>query len=179
LIVRSPLLALFAMAGMFVTLEVGSAEGFRLNTTASMPVGVWRVTPLIPAQVKRGGIVTVCLPDLPVVHQGVARGYIHAGSCPSGLEPVVKPIAAIGGDVVSVGRSGISVNGSAVHGTAQLARDAGGRALHSVSAGVYTVEPGHVWLLALRNRRSFDSRYFGGIPVSSIQAAARPLWVLP
>ncbi len=170
---------LLAMAGMFVGLEAGFAEGFRLNTTASMPVGIWQVTPLIPAQVRRGAIVTACLPDLPVVHQGIARGYIHAGSCPSGIEPVVKPIAAIGGDVVSVGRSGISVNGSAVRGTAQLAQDAGGRALHGVSAGVCTVEPGHVWLLAPRNRRSFDSRYFGEVPASSIQAAARPIWVLP
>ena len=179
MIIRSPVPALLAVAGLLVTLEVGFTEGLRLNTTASMPVGVWRLAPLIPTQVTRGAIVTVCLPDLPVVHQGVARGYIRAGSCPSGIEPVVKPIAAIGGDVVTVGRSGISVNGLAMRGTAQLPRDAGGRTLHGVPAGVYTVEPEHVWLLAPRNRRSFDSRYFGEVPVSSIQAAARLLWVLP
>ena len=55
-----------------------------------------------------------------------ARGYIPAGSCPGGSEPLVKPIAAMAGDVVAVSAAGVAVNGQAVQDTAQLAGTAPG-----------------------------------------------------
>ncbi len=175
---RLPLTAWLGAATMLATLDVTYAEGLRLNTTPSMPVGLWQVSPSVPQRLHRGSIVTACLPEMPVVRLGFARGYIHAGSCRGGLEPVVKPIAALEGDVVTVKPTGILVNGSRVSGTAQLARDSGGRALSPVRAGVYVVQAGQVWLLAGRDRRSFDSRYFGPLPVSAVQAEAHPFWVI-
>jgi type IV secretory pathway protease TraF len=46
-------------------------------------------------------------------------------------------------------------------------------------AGTYRVESGQLWLLSGHDPRSFDSRYFGPISVSSVQAVARPVWVIP
>ena len=163
---------------MLAGLDVTYVEDLRLNTTPSMPIGLWQVSRSVPEQLHRGSIVTACLPETPVVRLGFERGYIHAGSCPDGLEPVVKPIAALQGDAITVRPTGILVNGSPVSGTAQLARDSGGRVLSPMRAGVYVVDPGQVWVLAGRDRRSFDSRYFGSIPVSAIQTEAHPCWVL-
>jgi hypothetical protein len=53
--------------------------------------------------------------------------YLPAGTCASGYEPLVKPVAAIAGDRVVVSPSGIAVDGWPVAHTAQLVRDSAGR----------------------------------------------------
>ena len=92
---------------------------------------------------------------------------------------VRQPRAGSRADVVAVSGAGITVNGRSVQGTAQLSRDSAGLPLQSVPAGAYPVAPGEVWLLSGHDPRSFDSRYFGPVPESSIQGVTRPLMVLP
>jgi conjugative transfer signal peptidase TraF len=151
--------------------------GLRLNVTPSMPVGLWRMVP-DRAPLRRGEIVVVCLPDTALARVGAVRGYIPSGSCPSGSEPLVKPIAATAGDVVAVSAAGVAVNGQAVNDTAQLAQDSAGRPLIAVAAGAYPVAPKEVWLLSGHDPRSFDSRYFGPVPEANVQGLALPIWVL-
>ena len=158
------------------TLAAAQVSGFRVNATRSMPVGLWRVAPML-AELHRGEVVTVCPPDTASTRDAAARGYIAAGTCPGGYEPLIKPVAAVAGDQVMVGRAGISVNGVLLDGTAQLGRDSAGRVLQAVPFGVHPVPAGHVWLLAGHDARSWDSRYFGPVPVSDVQAVARPVWV--
>jgi len=57
------------------TLICVEALGFRINTTNSMPVGVWRLSPLAGA-LQRGEVVTVCLPDGPEARLAAERGYV-------------------------------------------------------------------------------------------------------
>ena len=166
----------YAAGWTLCTLICVEALGFRINTTNSMPVGVWRLSPLAGA-LQRGEVVTVCLPDGPAARLAAERGYVPAGSCHDGREPIVKPIAALAGDLVCVTPAGITVNGIDVAGTAQLQRDTGGRPLQPVPAGDYRVQAGQVWLLAGRARNSYDSRYFAGVPVESVQSVAHPVWV--
>jgi type IV secretory pathway protease TraF len=40
------------------------------------------------------------------------------------------------------------------------------------------VGSGDIWVLSGHDPRSFDSRYFGPVPVANVQGEARPLWVL-
>lgn len=158
------------------SLVLAQIAGFRINTSSSMPVGLWRVAPLDQAP-ERGDVVTFCLPDVPETRQATQRGYVPAGSCPGHLEPLIKPVAAIAGDLVLVAPTGISVNGIDVDRTAQLDRDTAGRTLQPFPAGAHEVQPGQVWLLAGYARNSFDSRYFGPVPVDSVQSVAHPMWV--
>lgn len=158
------------------TLAGAQALGLRVNTTSSMPMGLWRVEP-VAGEMRRGDIVTVCPPDAPSTRQAAARGYISTGPCPGSFALLVKPLAAVAGDVVTVTPAGISVNGEAQHGTAQLDKDSAGRDLQPVQAGVYQVPASRVWLLSGHDARSFDSRYFGPVPVENVQAVARPVWV--
>lgn len=152
------------------------AAGVRWNATASMPRGLWMVAPVGDA-VQRGDTVAVCPPEVAAVQEAGRRGYIPAGGCAGGLEPLVKPVAAIAGDVVTVSESGIAVNGAPVLNTVSLARDSVGRPLRPFPAGVYAVAPGQLWLLSGHDPRSFDSRYFGPVPVGNVRGVAHPLWV--
>ena len=54
--------------------------GFRINTTNSMPEGLWLVTSLAPASLHRGQIVTLCLPE-EAGRLAQERGYIGSGTC--------------------------------------------------------------------------------------------------
>jgi conjugative transfer signal peptidase TraF len=141
-----------------------------------MPQGLWQVR-AADAPLRRGEFVTVCLPDTAPIREAVARGYLQAGTCVGGYEPLVKPVAAVAGDWVTVNPSGIAVDGRPVAHTAQLSRDSAGRSLRSLAPGVYPVIPGQVWLLSGHDPRSFDSRYFGPVPAANVQGLARPLWV--
>ena len=170
--------AVSAGAIVMAGLAGANTAGLRFNATPSMPVGFWRIMPN-HAPLRRGEVVVVCPPDTAPLRMGQARGYIPPGSCPGGSEPLVKPIAAVSGDVVAVSAAGVTVNGRSVQGTAQLSRDSAGRPLEPVPAGAYPVTPGEVWLLSGHDPRSFDSRYFGPVPESSVQGVTRPFMVLP
>ena len=159
------------------TLLTARVAGLRVNATPSMPRGLWRVT-MAETPLRRGQIVTVCPPDTPAIHKAARRGYIPAGTCPGGYEPLVKPIAAVARARVNVSAAGVAVNGAPIASTAQRAEDSAGRPLESVAAGIYQVARGEVWILSAHDPRSFDSRYFGPVPVESIRGEARPVWVI-
>lgn len=160
------------------TLASAKVAGLRVNPTPSMPRGIWQVS-RIAGPLGRGQIVTVCPPDIKAVRLGAERGYVPPGDCPGGYEALVKPIAAVAGDLVEVSGAGVQVNGHQVDGSAQLDRDSAGRPLRAYPAGAYQVQPGEVWLLSGHDPRSFDSRYFGPVAVDGVQGTARPVWVVP
>ena len=166
------------VAGMFIAgmLAVGGNAGLRVNATASMPRGLWLVRAAGP--IRRGEIVTLCPPDRADIRQALRRGYVGSGDCPGGFEPLLKPVAAIAGDRVEVTDQGITVDGRSVANSRPLAHDERGRRLHPVPSGSYRVDSGWVWLLSGYNPRSFDSRYFGPVPVRAVTGKARPLLVL-
>ena len=66
---------------VLVALAGAQAFGFRINTSASMPVRLWHVAPLSAAP-RRGEVVTACPPDTAGTREAAARGYLPAGSCP-------------------------------------------------------------------------------------------------
>lgn len=172
-----------AGAALVGTLLPVRAAGLRVNDTASMPRGFWRVV-AADAPLRRGEIVVVCPPDTVPIREGVVRGYIPAGACPGGTAPLLKPVAAVAGDVVTVTTAGFAVDDRPVASCQPVAncepllRDSTGRALRAMPVGTYPVAPGTIWLLSGHDPRSFDSRYFGPVPAANIQGVARPLWVL-
>jgi conjugative transfer signal peptidase TraF len=152
--------------------------GLRVNVTASMPQGLWRVAPAA-GPIPRGAIVSLCLPPSPLLRLALRRGYLSAGPCPGGAEPLLKPVAAIVGDIVRVTTAGIAVDGLMLPNSTGLRRDSAGRPLHPLPPGTYRVGPGAVWLVSSYAGKSFDSRYFGPVPVSAVHSTAQPVWVFP
>jgi conjugative transfer signal peptidase TraF len=164
-----------AVVGAFAIVAGCHSAGLWINTTDSMPMGLWRQAPDQAA--RPGDVVLLCLPKTPATELGQARGYIAPGPCPTGQEILLKPIAAGAGDVVTVSPSGVSVNGQAFANSAQLAHDSRGRPLPDYPAGTYRVPAGEIWLVSPHNPRSFDSRYFGPVPASLVRSTVRPVWV--
>ena len=150
--------------------------GLRINESPSLPVGLWRVSPL-DRDLRRDDIVSFCPPDAVVFREARGRGYVGNGLCEGGYEPLLKPVAAIAGDRITRTEEGISVNGRFIANSKRLGRDGPGRTLPSPGANDVILAEGEVWVISSYNPLSFDSRYFGSIPISSIEGLARPLFV--
>lgn len=152
------------------------ALGFRVNTTSSVPIGIYRIE---GQPSGRGQIVAYCPPDTSTFRMARDRGFVLGGmACPGGYRPLFKPVAAIAGDTVTIGAGGIAVNGAALPNTRAKGRDSEGRALPHVSAGRYRVDRDQVWLVSTYSPRSFDARYFGPVPAIGIVGVARPIFTV-
>lgn len=162
---------LFAVAAFTLAYVVPQLAGFRLNTTTSMPRGLYRS---VGGEVTPGSWVSVCLPP-EIARFGVERGYLGAGSCPHGTEPVLKEVAAVAGDVVEVTGVGVVVNGKLLENSRPLERDRGGRDLIAYRSAARPVAPGEVWLHSPFEARSWDSRYYGPIPLECVTDVVAPL----
>lgn len=153
-----------------------NTQGYRINPTQSMPQGIWKMTPWT-ATLHRGQTVFACPSPTALSRQAKARGYLYYGNCPSGYAPLLKPVAAIAGDIVELSIKGIKVNGQWLAHSAPFLKDSQGRPLPVISAGRYTVQPGTVWLISTYYPKSFDSRYFGPVSIRQIQGLATPVWL--
>jgi conjugative transfer signal peptidase TraF len=158
-------------------LVVGAAmlvatDHVRLNLSDSMPLGFWWIT--AGQEPGRGDVVTVCLPgDAGTIAR--QHGYIGAGECAGDHEALLKPIVAMAGDVVTVTTEGLVVNGEFLPNSALLESDRAGRGMDIMALGTHIVAPHTFWIIATRDPRSFDSRYFGPLHVSTVQGTATPL----
>jgi conjugative transfer signal peptidase TraF len=165
------LTAVIGLAG-----HIAASAGFMINHTASAPRGLWRIAPL-NGPVERGRMVSVCPPDSSPFRLARKRGWLSYGRCPGGYEPLLKPVSAIPGDFVELTPEGLSVNGRLAPNTAPLAADSLGRPMPSAPFGAHVVRPGEAWLVSDFTPWSFDSRYFGPLPLARIEGAAAPVWI--
>lgn len=162
--------------GLFALVCITASQaGYRINWTPSLPPGIWKVDALT-GPVQRGQIVSVCPPNTPVFQTALTRHYLSWGLYPGGLGSLLKPVAAIAGDEVTITTEGIAVNGTPLPNSKAPTQDSMGRPLEPVKTGTYTVQPGTVWL-ASNYAHSFDSRYFGPMPTKNILGIAKPIWV--
>jgi len=150
--------------------------GLRLNTSASIPTGLWQERP-VSRPLRRGDIVAICPDASPLLALAKSRGYLQNGWCDGRLEVLFKPVAAVAGDVVVVSPTGITVNGVPMAHSAALAADSHHLPLPAQPSGVYVVGPSQIWLVSDFNEHSFDSRYFGPVPTKNIRGLLTA-WVL-
>jgi conjugative transfer signal peptidase TraF len=104
-----------------------------------------------------------------------SRGYRGKGNCQDRAEPLMKPTVAVAGDIVEVSSRGVAVNGGLLPNSAALPLDTKNRPLQHWPFGKYRVDTGSVWVISSFNARSFDSRYFGPVPITSIRSHLWPL----
>ena len=167
-----------AMAGIAIVaallIAAGNALGVLIsNTDSAAPAGVYRV---IARDFHRGDLVAACLP-FAIAQQGLAHGYLRPGACLGNAEPVGKVAAALPGDVVDIEPARVAVNGVTFNHSAVATHDSRGRALPHVAWGMHRVAAGELWLFGFNDRRSWDSRYFGPIPLASVRGEIKPVIV--
>jgi len=172
-IARRALFPVVLCAGIAIPVLGFQLLGLRIGLTDSAcPPGIYWMVNRAPS---RGDLVLACLPDA-IAQLGGARGYLLRGrGCGDGIEPVGKRLSALPGDSVEIMRDYVAVNGQRLEHSATLSRDSRGSSVRHVAWGRYTVQPGEVWLFGTKDARSWDSRYFGPVPASSVRAALEPV----
>ena len=160
------------MMSVFILIWLVYAAGIRLNTTPSIPVGVYRLTnePLV-----KGVYVLFCPPPAAVFDMAKARGYLGAGYCPGGYGHLMKKILAVQDDVVSIGTDGVRVNGQLLPLSAPIKADGAGRSMPDYKA-TRVLGSTEVLVMSDSNSGSFDGRYFGPIQRSQIEGVIRPVF---
>ncbi len=133
------------------------------NASASVPVGLYWVS---PARASGRGDLVIARTPLTFRNLAARRGYLPANV------PLVKRMAAAGGDRVCAREEAITINGR----TAAVRRrtDSAGRAMPWWS-GCRRLGPGEIFLLAARPD-SFDGRYFGITRLEDLIGRAVLLW---
>jgi type IV secretory pathway protease TraF len=97
-----------------------------------------------------------------------ARRYLALGV------PLIKHVAALPGQLVC--RSGLAITVNGIAEAQALDCDKRGRKL-PVWQGCRTVQSGEVFLMNGGVPDSFDGRYFGPVPDSTVIGSATPLWL--
>jgi conjugative transfer signal peptidase TraF len=134
------------------------------NASASVPVGLYAVTPITRPGV--GDLVAVRPPE-PLGRWLVENGYLGPET------PLLKRVAALPGSEVCREGTTINVDGQAI--AEAQARDRLGRPL-PVWRGCRTLRDGEVFLLNADHPASLDGRYFGPLDADNIIGRATPIW---
>lgn len=159
-----------AVAVAMTLFAAGYIGGLRINTTPSEPIGLWRIV-LLPRPPQVGDLVFACPPDAGRAREARARGYLRTGLCKGGFGPLIKTVIATPGQTVEV-TTHLHVDGAPIADSAVLDRDGKGRPLAAFRGGV--IPPGEVFLHS-PFPASWDSRYFGPVPIEGILGLARPV----
>jgi conjugative transfer signal peptidase TraF len=163
---RSATLLIMVIGVTVLTLPMGAqpTPRFVWNASGSVPIGLYRVKPIGVLTVTN---LIVAVPPEPLAAFLAKRGYLPIGV------PLIKRILALPGQ--SVCRSGFTISVDGIEMGTALARDRHGRVL-PVWQSCRAIAQGEVFLMNWDEPASFDSRYFGPIPLSAIIGRAEPLW---
>ena len=171
---RTAARAVVALSVAGVLVVVILAPGLHVNLSASAPRGLYRT---VAGRPTRGVWVVACVSRQSAA-LARARGYLGAGPCAGGVQPVLKPVVAAADDVVEIGPEAVTINGRRLLSSSTAASDSRGRGLPHVAWGRYVVAAGQVWLVSTRVPNSWDSRYLGPISTAQVWSVARPVWTV-
>ncbi len=162
---RATLLSMFAGAALIVV-PAWSPPNIRFiwNASASVPIGLYRMAPGSHLDVTD---LAVIMPPDDLAAFLAERRYLPRGV------PLIKRVLALSGTTVCRRGSAI-IAYDAIYGRA-LARDTRGRPLPDWQ-GCRTLGAGEAFFMNWDSPDSFDSRYVGPLPVSTIVGRAIPLW---
>lgn len=159
--------SLFALG--FIVLLGG--QGFRVNLTPSEPLGLWRIVkPDRPILV--GDLVFICPPNTDAMRKARARGYLRFGRCAGRVAPLIKTVVATSGQMIEI-HDFVRVDSRPLPHSRVARLDGKGRKMERYDGGV--MPPGTVFLHSPFSG-SFDSRYFGPLPMDGILGLAREVW---
>lgn len=134
------------------------------NDSPSVPEGFWLKTDQ-PEQ-KVGDVVAFHAPL-------AARRFITAHLPQYLTIPLIKPVAGVEGDEVCGNKNGFYVNGKLLG--LPLAKDSKGDPV-APWTGCEKLRSGQIVVFSNRIKNSYDSRYYGPVPVVNIMSAYRQLW---
>ena len=164
------LLSILALSALLVVL------GFRINTTDSIPIGIYRMT---ADKTPKNAYVIFCPDNRPVFQQALKRGYIKSGLCPDGYGYLMKKVVATTGDKLTVNNKGVFVNDKLIPYSKPQLKDAFSRSLPKWQAINYQLTDDEIMTMTDQSQWSFDGRYYGPIKSGQVKGMLTPVWVYP
>lgn len=139
----------------------------RINTTASFPLGLYKVVK--NTTVTRGVFVEICAPDKKNI-QLLKLQKENDGICSNGTIPLLKKVAAMEGDKITVTNSKVFVNGVEQANSTIYAKKV------RYYAQTQTLQKGEIFVMSDYNPMSYDSRYFGALKAKDILHTLTPFF---
>jgi len=133
---------------IFSAIVLGVSAGYRVNVTPSLPLGLYHVAP-VRSPLRRGDLITFHPPVALRLHRF--------------LRSFTKPGAGLPGDHVCVQEGQLRINGVDY---GSVLTDAPAHALRDGEC--VPVPEGHLFT-GSSYPRSYDSRYFGMVPIADMQ----------
>ncbi len=158
--------------GFLVLSVLSYAAGARINTTRSIPVGLYWTS---SAPLAKDAYVMFCPPPTDIFAVAKERGYIGVGFCPGEYGYMMKQVSAVGGTTVLVTEAGVLVDGQMLPNSTPLTTDLAGRPLPRYKADRYTLDESELLLMSNVSALSFDGRYFGPINRSQVKSVIWPV----
>lgn len=148
------------------------AIGVRINTSPSIPLGLYWTS---SQPMTKGAYVLFCPPQVGVIAEARARGYLSSGFCPGDYGYMMKKISAVKDDTVVISDTGVSVNGTLLPFSAPLNEDKAGRPLPRYQSANFVIGNSELLLMSDRSGTSFDGRYFGPVNRAQIKTVIVPV----
>lgn len=137
-----------------------------VNYTASEPRGLYWVERHAITAFRRGQVVAFPVPK-------AVRALVYGRHWLAAGQPLIKGIGALEGDRVCIEDEQALINQHVVGKVFHL--DSLGRPLPALR-GCFTVAQGYFFPLSTVIPNSFDGRYIGALPLTSIIGALHPIW---
>ena len=157
---------------VLASIAVIKQAGFRINTSPSIPLGIYRTT---TSPLSVGSYVLLCPENKEPFITAQKRDYIGAGYCPGGLGYMFKRVAALPNDIITTTANGMYINGKLYPDSKPFHHDALNRMLPIWHANQTRLKAGEVVLMTQGDKNSFDARYFGPLPQQQIVSVVRPV----
>jgi conjugative transfer signal peptidase TraF len=125
------------------------AAGLRVNGSRSFPVGLYLA---VGKSAQRGDLVFVSIPPLQVLAMARERGYLNVAYC--NVSHLLKRLAGVPGDRVTIDESSVEVNGVRLANSSPLPSDGAGRPLKAFPLKDRILAPGEVLLMSDYNPAS-------------------------
>jgi conjugative transfer signal peptidase TraF len=158
------LLATSAAAALVLSSIEAKSPLYIWNVSESVPIGLYHVRPAERLAVTD---LVVVQPPEPLASFLDLNGYLPIGV------PMLKRVLALPGQTVC--RTGLTVTVDNIEMGEARERDGRGRPL-PVWRGCRVVAGDEVFLMNWQSPDSFDGRYFGPMPASSVIGHALPVW---
>jgi len=141
------------------------------NTTSSFPIGFYKISK--SSQYKKGVLVSFCAVPSKMIDRMIKQGYSQKNSlCPNQTPQLLKKILGLEGDRVEIGKL-VFINNQAIQNSKIFTKDSRGNLLRIQSS--QSIKKDYFWAMSDYNERSFDSRYFGQVPLKNIIGRATPI----
>lgn len=163
------LLIVFLVTALLISVADYLPKEFIYNETSSMPIGWYKIIAYNPNenQLKKGDIVVFNLP------QGISNMIYKRGYLENKNEKLLKYITGVYGDGFCVDSDKLIINNKKY---VIEKYDTHGRLLPKMQTGKYVIKKGNIMTLTDVNN-SFDSRYFGEVPITAIKYKVVPFIV--